>query len=102
MTLNSDENCIYRYPSVKRVLAYETLSESDFGLSSSQRFTPNYFVDIEPFLEEKFQAMAVYDSELGTFAFPRSYEAISALATVRGGASGFKSADAFELLRERV
>lgn len=91
----------FRYPSVKRVLAYEALSESDFGLVASPRFTPNYFVDIEPFLEDKLQAMAVYESELGDFPFPRSHEAIRALAKVRGAASGSKAAEAFELLRER-
>jgi N-acetylglucosamine malate deacetylase 1 len=91
----------FRYPSVKRVLAYETLSESDFGLVACPRFTPNYFVDIQPFLEEKLQAMSVYESELGDFPFPRSHEAIRALAKVRGAASGFSAAEAFELLRER-
>lgn len=91
----------FRYPSVKRVLAYETLSESDFGLGTSPRFNPNYFVNIEPFLENKLQAMAVYESELGIFPFPRSREALQALAMVRGAASGYKAAEAFELLRER-
>jgi len=37
----------------------------------------------------------------GEFPFPRSHEAIRALATLRGAASGFKTAEAFELLRER-
>lgn len=91
----------FRYPSVKRVLAYETLSETDFGLGISQGFRPNVFVDIEPHLEGKLQSMNIYASELGEFPFPRSHEAIRALATLRGAASGFKAAEAFELLRER-
>jgi LmbE family N-acetylglucosaminyl deacetylase len=91
----------FRYPSVKRVLAYETLSETDFGLSVDQGFRPNVFVDIGPFLEGKLQAMEIYASELGAFPFPRSLEAIRALATVRGTASGFNAAEAFQLLRER-
>ena len=92
----------FRFPSIKRVLAYETLSESDFGLGTNQSFRPNVFVDIEPFLSEKLRAIDIYTSELGTFPFPRSHEAIRALATVRGAASGFKAAEAFELLRERL
>lgn len=92
----------FRYPSVKRVLAYETLSETDFGLDATQAFHPNVFVDIEPYLEDKLQAMDIYASELGAFPFPRSHEAIRALATLRGVASGFKAAEAFELLRERL
>lgn len=92
----------FRYPSVKRVLAYETLSETDFGLGTEQGFRPNVFVNIEPYLEEKLRAMDIYASELGEFPFPRSHEAIRALATLRGAASGFKAAEAFELLRERL
>lgn len=91
----------FRYPSVKRVLAYETLSETDFGLGTDQGFRPNVFVDIERFIEGKLRAMDIYASELGVFPFPRSHEAIRALATLRGAASGFKTAEAFELLRER-
>jgi LmbE family N-acetylglucosaminyl deacetylase len=91
----------FRYPSVKRVLAYETLSETDFGLGTDQAFRPNVFVDIEHFFSKKLQAMDIYASEVGKFPFPRSHEAIRALATLRGAASGFKTAEAFELLRER-
>ena len=92
----------FRYPSVKRVLAYETLSETDFGLGTNEGFRPNVFVDITPFLGKKLQALDIYESEVGVAPFPRSHEVISALATVRGAASGFKAAEAFELLRERL
>jgi LmbE family N-acetylglucosaminyl deacetylase len=91
----------FRYPSVKRVLAYETLSETDFSLGTYSVFRPNVFVDIESFLEEKLRVMSIYESELGAFPFPRSHEAIRALAILRGAASGFRAAEAFELLRER-
>jgi len=91
----------FRYPSVKRVLAYETLSETDFGLGTNRDFRPNVFVDIEPFLGDKMRAMDIYASELGAFPFPRCHEAIRALATLRGAASGYKAAEAFELMRER-
>jgi LmbE family N-acetylglucosaminyl deacetylase len=87
---------------VKRVMAYETLSETDFGFGTVQGFRPNVFVDIEHYLDDKLKAIDVYASELGPFPFPRSHEAIRALATLRGAASGFKAAEAFELLRERV
>lgn len=91
----------FRYPFVKRVLAYETLSETDFSLGIDQAFRPNVFLDIETFLSKKLQAMDIYASEVGEFPFPRSHKAIRALATLRGAASGFKAAEAFELLRER-
>ena len=92
----------FRYPFVKRVLAYETLSETDFGLGTDQAFRPNVFVDIENFFNKKLRAMDIYTSEVGKFPFPRSHKAIRALATLRGAASGFEAAEAFELLRERL
>jgi LmbE family N-acetylglucosaminyl deacetylase len=92
----------FRHPSVKRVLAYETLSETDFALCLGPRFCPTVFMDIEPFLEAKLQAMNIYASELGRHPFPRSFDAIRALAAIRGAASGFVAAEAFELLRERA
>jgi LmbE family N-acetylglucosaminyl deacetylase len=92
----------FRYPFVKRVLAYETLSETDFGLRVSQVFRPNVFINIEPYLDHILQAMNIYSSEMGNFPFPRSHEAIQALARIRGAVSGFKAAEAFELLRERL
>lgn len=91
----------FRYPSVRRVLAYETLSETGFGLSPSEIFQPNVFINVEPYMRDKLRAIDIYSSELGDFPFPRSHEAILALATLRGAASGFKSAEAFELLRDR-
>lgn len=90
----------FRYPSIKRVLAYETISETDFSLGVMP-FRPNVFVNIEGFLDTKLQTLNVYASEVAAFPFPRSDEAVRALAALRGSASGFKAAEAFELLRER-
>lgn len=90
----------FRYPSIKRILAYETLSETDFSLAA-HRFRPNVFVDITSFLERKLQILQVYASELGQPPFPRSLAAVRALATLRGAASGFVAAESFELLLER-
>lgn len=91
----------FRYPSVKRVLAYETLSETDAALDTGAPFRPNVFVDIGEYLDRKVEAMAVYASEVGDFPFPRSAHALRALAAVRGAAAGYAAAEAFELLRER-
>lgn len=91
----------FRYPSVRRVLAYETLSETEFGLGRDGGLRPNYFVNIDGFLERKLEIMSVYGSELGEHPFPRSTEAINALALLRGATAGYPAAEAFELLRER-
>lgn len=92
----------FRHPALARVLAYETLSETDSSLDVRGAFRPTVFVDVGDFLERKLQALAVYQSELGEFPFPRSVDAVRALAALRGVASGFRAAEAFELLRERV
>jgi LmbE family N-acetylglucosaminyl deacetylase len=91
----------FRYNSVRRVLAYETLSETEFTLDAQPAFQPNFYVDISPYLERKLEIMAVYQTEMHDFPFPRSVEAIRALASLRGASSGFGAAEAFQLLRER-
>ena len=91
----------FRYPSVKRILAYETLSETDCNLNSDAVFKPNVFVDITGYLEKKIELLGIYQSEWGEFPFPRSEIAVKALANVRGAQSGFMAAEAFQLLRER-
>lgn len=91
----------FRYPSVRRVLAYETVSETDFGLSPETVFHPTVFVDIGKYLERKLEILSVYKTELGEFPFPRSIRAVRALAEWRGASAGYQAAEAFELLRER-
>jgi len=93
----------FRYPCIKRILSYETLSETEFGLNpDSNGFRPNVFVDISSHLEKKLDILSVYASELGVFPFPRSIEAVRALAALRGAASGCIAAEAFMLLKEII
>jgi len=92
----------FRYPSVRRVLSYETPSETEFGLGADAAFHPNTFVDISRHIDRKVEIMQIYRSEMGDFPFPRSVEAIRALASVRGATAGFRAAEAFQLLRERL
>jgi LmbE family N-acetylglucosaminyl deacetylase len=91
----------FRYPSVRRVLCFETLSETEFSLNpESMKFTPNSFVDIMPYLERKIEIAQMYEGEIAEFPFPRSAEALRALAQVRGAACGCRAAESFMLLRE--
>ena len=90
----------FRAPDVERILCYETISESDQSFRPS--FIPNVFVNISDFLEEKIDIMNTYSSEIAHFPFPRSREAIEALAHLRGAQAGFAAAEAFMLMRERV
>lgn len=92
----------FRSPSISRVMAYETLSETNFNLVKTNQFIPNYYVDISEYLNEKIRVLNVYASEIGTHPFPRSIIAAESLAKFRGSACGFQAAEAFELLIERV
>jgi LmbE family N-acetylglucosaminyl deacetylase len=104
MVFDAAASCVkwFRYPSVKRVLAYETLSETEFHLGYEDLFCPNVFVDINPYLARKLDAMKIYASEMAEFPFPRSIKAIKSLAFLRGASSGFEAAEAFQLLRELI
>jgi LmbE family N-acetylglucosaminyl deacetylase len=91
----------FRYGSAKRILAYETLSETDFGLDTSHSgFRPNVFINITPYINTKLSIMKRYANEMGPFPFPRSEEAIRALAALRGAAAGCHAAEGFMLMKE--
>lgn len=85
--------------SVKQVLAYETLSSTEWNYLQKDQFHANYFINIEEELDMKLKAMACYGSELRDFPHPRSLQAIENNAYVWGAKSGFKAAEAFMLVR---
>ncbi len=91
---------VFRYPSVRKVMMVETLSETDFAQTASGSFVPNFFVDVSDQLERKIEILRVYQSELRPHPFPRSEESITALATLRGAAAGCKYAESFMMLKE--
>lgn len=92
----------FRFPSLKKIMVYETVSETEFNMRSQDNFSPNVYINIEKYIDKKIQIMNVYSGEMGIFPFPRSEENIRALATYRGASSGFIAAEAFMLLKERV
>lgn len=89
----------FRYPFIKRILMMETLSETEFSPVTSP-FSPNVFVNITPYMENKLSIMRHFESELGEHPFPRSIRSIEALATLRGASSGCEYAESFMLLKE--
>lgn len=86
---------------VPRILAYETMSETDWNIPNIQNaFIPNVFEDISGFISFKVSAMEAYDSQLQRYPAARSVEALQGLALHRGTAAGVKYAEAFMLIRE--
>lgn len=91
----------FRYPGLRSVRAYETLSETNFALNPVEKpFTGNLYVNIENYLEKKVAALSIYASEIGKHPFPRSEDAVRALATLRGSEVGVSAAEAFMLLKQ--
>jgi LmbE family N-acetylglucosaminyl deacetylase len=84
---------------VKKILSYETLSETEEG-SVIKVFVPNIYEDIAETFNIKIEAMKAYKSEIRDYPHPRSLEIIKALAQKRGSETGLKFAEAFMLIRE--
>lgn len=83
------------------VYSYETLSETEWNIPhASNTFIPNTFVNIEPYLDKKLEAMNCFVTQICDFPNPRSTEAAEALAKLRGSTMGARAAEAFCLIRE--
>ena len=92
----------FRYPHIRKVMMYETPSETEFNFLIPSCFKPNVFVDISNHLDQKIEAMKIYESEIGEFPFPRSEETLRALAALRGSQCGCNSAEGFQLVYEKL
>ena len=91
----------FRSPFVKSIYAYETISETDFGLRPDDPgFRPNLYEDISGYLDRKISIMSLFEGEMGQFPFPRSEECLRALATLRGAQANCHAAEAFMILKE--
>lgn len=91
----------FRYPYVKRVVAYETMSETDYGLKPEDGgFKPNVYIDITSTLTEKLDILEIFESEIQDFPFPRSRKALESLAYVRGSQCNAGAAEAFMMIKE--
>ena len=91
----------FRCPFIKRILMYETISETEFATPfQNDAFVPNSFSDISNYLDCKMTIMDIYKGEMAAHPFPRSKENIKALATFRGATGGVKYAEAFTVMKE--
>ncbi len=89
---------IFRFPFVRQVMTMEIISETDFGTPMNP-FVPNYYIDITDYMEQKINAMKIYDTELGAVPFPRSIDNIKARAMINGATAGVRYAEAFRLIK---
>ena len=91
----------FRYPFIKECYLYETLSETNQNYVKKNFFRPNVYFDISKHLKTKLKLARIYKSEIKKHPFPRSLEAIKALAVLRGSESGFKYAESFKLILKK-
>ena len=86
---------------VRAIYTFETVSSTEWQ-SAGEAFRPQRWVDIEPFLRCKMRALEAYEAEMRPFPHARSFDAVEALARVRGAAVGLKAAECFVVVREVV
>jgi LmbE family N-acetylglucosaminyl deacetylase len=87
--------------SVKRILAYETLSETEWAHPfGDDAFIPNVFEDITDFIDLKVKAFSFFETQAKVFPHPRSPKSIENLSMYRGATVGYHNAEAFSLIRE--
>lgn len=86
----------FRAPYVKKILMYETLSETEFSPPLPENaFMPNLFNDITPYMERKIEIMKLFTTEQMEKPFPRAISSIKALNRFRGSRIGVEYAEAF-------
>ena len=85
-------------PVLRQLVYMEVPSSTEWSLdSSSNRFTPNMFVEIgREGVELKLKALEAYAGVMRPYPHPRSREAIEGLAAYRGSQAGCLYAEAFE------
>ena len=86
---------------VNAIYAFETVSSTDWQ-TSGDTFRPHRWVDIESHLDSKLRALEAYAAEMRPFPHARSFEAVEALARVRGASVGLEAAECFMVVRELV
>jgi LmbE family N-acetylglucosaminyl deacetylase len=84
----------------KAIYAFEVASSTEWASSAiGEPFRPDHFVCIETTLQRKIEALHAYDQEMRDFPHARSYDALRALAILRGSSVGLPAAEGFVTLR---
>jgi LmbE family N-acetylglucosaminyl deacetylase len=84
-------------------MTYEVASSTEWAFGKfSPLFTPDTFVDISNYVDQKFRALEIYGSELREFPHPRSIEEMALMAKDRGSRVGVDAAEAFMTIWRRI
>lgn len=88
--------------SVKQVFCYSVPSSTEWQVRPQDVFTPNYFVDIGDYAEQKAAAVNAYASELRAYPHPRSVQAVMERDRSAGLRCGLSLCEEFILVRKVV
>ena len=85
---------------LKRILCYETPSETEFGYPGKHIFNPNYYVSLsKKNIDDKIKALKIYKSQIKKFPHPRSENGLKILSSYRGMQSNSNFSEAFIIIR---
>jgi LmbE family N-acetylglucosaminyl deacetylase len=84
---------------VKAIYSFEVLSSTEWNTPGEGTFTPNVFVDISDYLNEKVRALRAYQLEMREEPHSRSIANSRRRAELRGSSIGVAAAEAFSLVR---
>ena len=79
------------------VFCFETVSSTEW---SNESFTPNFYVNIENFLDRKIEMFYKYESEVKIYPHPRSRQGLITLSKKRGMDICTGNAEAFQVVRD--
>jgi len=86
---------------VKKLYAYCVPSSTEWSPQlANSVFTPNVFVEIEPYVLKKVEAIKSYVTELREYPHPRSVESVMKKDIVAGLQCGLKKCEFFMLIRQ--
>lgn len=89
-------------PFIKEVNMYEVPSSTEQSPPLSETaFLPNFYVDIERFIDKKIRGLLCYERESRRYPHPRSREAVKILAQKRGSEIGYIYAESFLNIRRK-
>ena len=87
-----------QYGNKIKIMSYFIASSTDYN--PFHNFLGNIYYNIEDTIEEKINALKIYNNEMRDYPHTRSYENISNLSKVWGSEVGLKYCEKFELVRE--
>ena len=85
---------------VSTIISFEIPAASDWR--KPYQFNPNLYIEISDQLKSKINALKAYEYEFRKSPHPRSKEITEAVAKRWGSLSGFKAAEAFEIVMSRI